>query len=221
MVTVPALEVWGWLCSQPGQLTFIVFWHVSFPTLYISDWCPAFHLTLLILLSGNITFTYELSGTFESPSWLIWVWGAAPSLLCSSVRDGFLNRSWDLQGTAPLHPIVCIFLHKCTENSVAQRELEGLCWRGCPERGWWVQLRWGQSGTCAMCRLEILAWCPLQGLGWHFKCAQLNKGGLNSASFSEASAALAWLAKMLGNLASNCVNWLVCRVLIWKSIWIN
>lgn len=55
--------------------------------------------------------------------------------------------------------------------------------------------------SCVLCSLE-----SLQGLG-----SQLNKGALNSASlFSEASAALAWLAKMLGNLASNCANWLVC-----------
>lgn len=139
MVIVPTLEVWGWLYSQPGQLAFVVFWDVSFSTLYISDWCPAFSPTLLVLLEpqlwGNITVIYELSCTFEAPSWLILVWESAPNLHCSSVRNGFLNRSWNLQGTAPLHLIVFIFVHKSTENGATQKEFEGLCLRDCAERG--------------------------------------------------------------------------------------
>lgn len=198
----------GWLCSQ---LAFVVFWQVSFSTLYISDWCPAFTLTLLVLLWGNIAVT------FWALSWLILVWGAAPT---------FPAAQWGMDPWTGAE--TCEALHHCTwlfwflcinvQGAVQPKEkvkdyageavLEGV-----------AEANPG-SHLCPV-QPEIPAWHPLQGLGSHFKCAQLNKDGLNSASFSEASAALAWLAKMPGNLASNCVNWLVCWVFIWMSSWIN
>lgn len=62
--------------------------------------------------------------------------------------------------------------------------------------------------------MPCAAWKSLPGAlceaGGHFIHAQLNKGESNSVSlFSEVFAGLAWLAKMLGNLASKHVNWLV------------
>lgn len=61
--------------------------------------------------------------------------------------------------------------------------------------------------------LHCLVPSAMAGMTVHTCTAQ--RGGLNSASlFSEASAALAWLVKMLGNLASDYVNWLVRMVFI-------
>lgn len=131
----------------------------------------------------------------------------------------------------------CKALHHCTWSFLflyikvqrmvqPKKNLKDYAWETVLKGGRWVQMRCGQchapsqSPTCVLCSLEIPVWYPLQELGWQFICAQLNKGGLNSASlFSEASTALAWLAEMFGNLASNCVNWLVCWVFIWMSIW--